>query len=411
VASIKVVVALPAIMLLTWLGVEMGFALRAYAQAKTAADAVALAAAARYPDGHEAALQDALAAAAANNGPNGPVLVQVVDGKAGGGDVLFGDWDEATRQFTPQPEGGRAVRVRVRFAADHPNGPVGLVLGGLFESGPFSVERSSVAVHRPARHTTSLLALDPGSGAISLTGESRLRSEGGVSLASNDARALSVSGYSELVAPIVRIAGDLGPDSEARVEGRIAIGYDVPADPKAAVPLPAWGPGPAQAIGHDNVSLTRVMPGLHAGLVASGGRIVLAPGLHQFDGPIVLSGTAELYLEGATLQLGDFVGVQMTGSSRMVADPMVGLTGWGRTWLLQRGLAAIWQVSESARIDASGRCYAPTTEFVFDGQSKADLGPAILSKLEQFGLAEVDFRERLAELDEEPEPGRASLVR
>jgi len=411
VASIKIVIFLPVVLMLTWLGLEIGLALRAYAQAKVAADAVALAAAARYPDGPEAAVADALTAAAANRGPNGPVVVQVIDGKAGGGDVLFGDWDAQTRQFTPLPEGGPAVRVRVRFAADHPNGPVGLVLGGLFENGPFSIERSSVAVHRPARHTTSLLALEPFAGAVALTAESSLRSAGGVSVASPDARAVSVTGFSELVAPIVRIAGDLDPDSEARIDGRVATDYDVPPDPKAAVPMPPWGVGPALPIGHDNVSLTRVAPGLHAGLQASGGRVVLSAGLHQFDGPIVLSGTAELYLDGATVQLGDFVGMQLTGSSRIAGEPMSGLTGWGRTWALQRGLASTWTISDLASVQVDGRCYAPTTQIALEGAAQLALGPTILYGLDQFGVSEATFDGRLPEIDEDPQPGRAGLVR
>jgi Flp pilus assembly protein TadG len=87
VASVKLIVALPAVLMLSWLSVEIGFALRAYAQAKTAADAVALAAAARYPDGPDAARQDALTAALANKGPNGPVALVLVEGRviAGGG--------------------------------------------------------------------------------------------------------------------------------------------------------------------------------------------------------------------------------------------------------------------------------------------------------------------------------------
>lgn len=411
VASIKVVVALPVVIMLTWLAAEIGLALRAYTQAKTAADAVALAAAARYPDGPEAAVVDALAAASANRGPNGPVVVQVIDGKAGGGDVLFGDWDPETRQFTPLPDGGPAVKVRVRFGADHPNGPVGLVLGGLFDSGPFSVERSSIAVHRPARHTTSLLALDPTAGAVSLTSESRLRSEGGVSVASFDARAVSLVGLSELVAPIVRIAGDLDPDSEARIEGRVVAGYEVPSDPKGAEPLPAWRPGPAAPIGHDNASLTRVAPGLHAGLEASGGRVVLTAGLHQFDGPIVLSGSAELVLEGATIQLGDFVGLQMGGASLVSGEPMAGLPGWGRTWVLQRSLESTWALSEQASIQVEGRCYAPTATVVLEGAARLTLGPSILRGIDLAGVAEARFDGRLPEIDETPQPGRASLVR
>ena len=411
VASVKVIVALPAVLVLSWLSVEIGFALRAYAQAKTAADAIALAAAARYQDGPEAARVDALTAASANKGPNGPLALVLVEGPQGGGDLLFGDWDEATRQFLPNEEGGPAVRARVRFAADHPNGPVGLVLAGLFTSGPFSIERSSIAVYRPARHTTSVLLVDQNPEALELSGTANVRAAGGVSVASTSATAVALTGTSTLVAPIVRIAGDLGTNSEAGIEGRVETGAQVPVDPQAGFALPPWGANPPQPITHDDVSETFVAPGLHAGLTASGGRVVLLPGLHQFAGPIALSGTAELVLDEATIHLGDGLGLELRGSSRLVGDPVTTLAEWGRCWMLQRGARTEWHILDSALLDVAGRCYGPRARLVVDGGAEARVDAAILLGLQAEGTASVRFKRRLPELDLEPEPGRARLVR
>ncbi len=411
VASVKLIVALPAVLMLSWLSVEIGFALRAYAQAKTAADAIALAAAARYQDGPELARTDALTAAFANKGPNGPVALVVVEGPQGGGDLQFGDWDEATRQFLPNEEGGPAVRARVRFAADHPNGPVGLVLAGLFTSGPFSIERSSVAVHRPSRHTTSVLLVDQNPEVLELAGTAEVRSAGGVSIASTSATAVAVSGTSTLIAPIVRIAGDLNTKSEAGIEGRVETGATVPLDPQAGLALPPWGANPPQIIVHDDVGETLVAPGVHAGLTASGGRVVLLPGVHQFAGAIALSGTAVLVLDEATIHLGDGLGLELRGSSRLVGDPVTTLAEWGRCWMLQRGARTEWHLLESARLDVAGRCYGPRARLVVEGAAEARVDAAILLGLQVEGTASVRFERRLPELDLEPEPGRARLVR
>ena len=120
VSTIYVVVVLPVVLMLAWLGLEIGIVVRSANGAKNAADAIALAAAARHADGPDVVRADAMAAAAANRGPNGPVIVQIADGPAGGGDVEFGDWDQDARAFSSNVNGGPAARVTVRFAAGHP---------------------------------------------------------------------------------------------------------------------------------------------------------------------------------------------------------------------------------------------------------------------------------------------------
>ncbi|MEE2895736.1 MAG: pilus assembly protein TadG-related protein, partial [Planctomycetota bacterium] len=69
ISSIKLLVGLPAIILVAWLSIEIGLAYRAVQQATNGADAAALAAAARLPDGWEAMREDAILAASANPGP------------------------------------------------------------------------------------------------------------------------------------------------------------------------------------------------------------------------------------------------------------------------------------------------------------------------------------------------------
>ncbi|MFM9144027.1 MAG: hypothetical protein ACKORL_01295, partial [Phycisphaerales bacterium] len=157
-SSANTVVWLPVIIMMAWLALEVALLYRWAYRAQAAADAGALAAAARYRDGRAAASDDALAAAGASDGPAGPITIDVGDGTSGGEDLEFGTWNEDTRTFSEDPaEGGEAVRVSVRFAPGHPNGAPSLILGGLFTPGGISMTRRSTAVYVPPRHETSML--------------------------------------------------------------------------------------------------------------------------------------------------------------------------------------------------------------------------------------------------------------
>ena len=113
-STATVIIFLPVVLMMAWFGVEIGLAVRSVTSAKFAADAVALAAAARYRDSGTDVRADAQAAAAGNRGPNGPIVVTIGGGPAGGGDVEFGQWDDELRVFTVDSDGGPAVRARHR---------------------------------------------------------------------------------------------------------------------------------------------------------------------------------------------------------------------------------------------------------------------------------------------------------
>ncbi|MFM8872702.1 MAG: pilus assembly protein TadG-related protein [Phycisphaerales bacterium] len=102
-SSANTVVWLPVIIMTAWLALEVALLYRGAYRAQAAADAGALAAAARYRDGRAAASDDALAAAGASDGPAGPITIDVGDGTSGGEDLEFGTWDEDTRTFSEDP--------------------------------------------------------------------------------------------------------------------------------------------------------------------------------------------------------------------------------------------------------------------------------------------------------------------
>ena len=408
-SSANVVVALPVIVMMSWLAVELGLGLRAMEQARAASDSIALAAAARARDGHQAARADALAAAASSRGPNGPVLIEMGTGPGGGGDVEIGSWDDDTRTFTPDPSGGDAVRARVRFAADHPNGTFAPFLSGLFGPTSVAIERTSVAVHVRARHTTSLLLTEPSGVTLALEGAAALDADGGVSVRSSAQPCVTVAGSASLSASVVRAVGFVDAGSLDRIEAAILDGFSAPADPFSATALPALEAGNAIMISHDDLGTTQVAPGVHAAITISGGSVVLMPGLHQFAGSIVVQG-GSLVLQDATVHIQESASLTVTGNGIVSGTP--GLAGdWAGTCIIQRGASSVWVVDTSGSMDVDGILYAPDVSLLASVGAQLVLDSAILRSVAMSGNAQVAFDDDIDALKDTPVPGRARLVR
>ena len=410
-SSANTVVWLPVIIMMSWWALENALLYRWAYRAQAAADAAALAAAARYRDGRETASEDALRAAGATDGPAGAVTIDVGDGTSGGEDLEFGLWDEETRAFTPDPvDGGEAVRVTVRFAPGHPNGAPTMILGGLFTPGGVSITRRSTAVYVPPRHETSMLALATGGAGLSLRGETVVSSRGGVSLATTSSDAAELTTGTRASVAVLRTAGAVGELSEARVDGAVEEGADIPDDPFAVTPLPALDPTRAQDIVVDGSGTTLVPSGVHAGLSAGAGTIVLQPGLHQFTGAIVLGGSAVLELSAATVQLGDGAGISVSDSASIAGIAALSVPGWEGAAVIGRG-AVPWTLESGAVIDVDGMLYAPAVDAEVSGSAVVRAGSAIVRSLALTGTATVLLDGEIAPLETDPVPGRARLVR
>lgn len=406
-----VVVAVPALVLMMWFGVELGIVLRAAGHAKQAADAISLAAAARFADGNDAARADALAAAAANRAPNGTLTVSIGPGPGGGGDVEFGDWDEGTRTFTPSADGGTAVRVTVRFVESHPNGAPKTILPGMLGVGSFGIERTSVAIYNPPRYTTGTLLTGSDPASLWLSGSASLVSLDGVSVASGGVPGARVVDDAVVDVPVLRIAGTIDPDTNPAVTGAVEPQSTIADDPFAQVGLPAIDQSAAVAIVHDDAGVTQVLPGVHSGLSALGGRVVLLPGLHQFSGNVLLSGSAVLELSGATMQLVAGATLALDTAASITGTAGSGLPDLPACWVAQRGAPASWSVSGAASISVDGLCYAPDTAFDANGPSSLSTGSAILASLRMDSTSRAEVTEEIDALRMPVIPGRARLVR
>ena len=410
-SSANTVVWLPVIIMMSWLAVEVALLYRWAYRAQAAADAAALAAAARYRDGREAASEDALSAAGASNGPAGAITIDVGDGISGGEDLEFGLWDEDTRTFTGDPvDGGEAVRVTVRLAPGHPNGAPSMILGGLFTPGGISITRRSTAVYVPPRHETSMLATETLGVGLTMRGTSAVSSRGGISLATTSSPPAELGSGTRASVPVLRTAGAMGDEAEQRLDGALEEGADIPQDPFASSPLPALDPSAAQQIPVNGSGATLVPPGVHAGLAASAGTIVLQPGLHQFVGAIVLDGSAALQLSSATIQLDQGTGISMSGAASLTGTPAASVPGWEGAAVIGRS-AVPWSIEAGAVLDVDGLVYAPAVDAEISGSALVRAASAVFRSLSLSDSAKMALNGEIEALETDPVPGRARLVR
>lgn len=410
-SSILVLLALPVVLLFAWFVLEYARIARYTTRAKTAADAIALAAAARCADGWEVARNDASVVAAANRGPNGVLTLVVDDGPGGGGDLEFGEWDEVARSFAPNPtEGGSAVRVTVRFAPDHPNGALAPVLGGLFGISPISIERSSVAVYRPPTNTTSLLLSEAAGSSLSLSGTASIRGRGGIGHPGAGPASLAVGASAFLDVPVVRFAGTADPGVASRVSGSIQEGATIPGDPFASSGQPAIVVGAGEAIVLDS-DLVHVAPGQHAALVASSGTIVLDPGLHQFEGGISLSGSASLQLANATVQLAQGAPLSISGTASLRGTCQSGVAQWNGFAVIQQAGPSNWSIQGAGSIEVDGVLLSPgASVHASDSANLRARSAVVHSVLLQDG-SRLRLTSDIPEVALPTEPGRARVVK
>ncbi len=393
------------------MAVEIGIVIRSANKAKTAADAIALAAAARYADGPEVVRADALAAAATNIGPNGPIVVLIPEGPAGGGDVQFGVWDEDFSAFSSNQNGGPAARVTVRFAADHPNGAPSFIFNGFFNLSPVTLERTSIAVYNPPRHITSLLAVaDSGTG-IDMEGSARISARGGVTVASDSQLAVRLVGGARMEVPIVRVPGTIDETSSTHIDGTIKNQTDIPDDPFADFAMPVITAGLVESTDHDGMGFTRLAPGVHPDLVSTGGNIILDPGLHQFVGGISLSGSAVLELDAATIQLVEGAAISLADSSSIIGKGSDILQSWPDHWVVQRGGSAEWRIADTAVLAVDGHCYAPNSSVTISDGAQVSMRSAVVNAVTASSVAKLRLDGEIDALREQVVPGRARLVK
>jgi hypothetical protein len=270
--------------------------------------------------------------------------------------------------------------------------------------------RRSTAVFVPPRHETSMLATATAGTGLSLRGTSSVSTRGGISLATTSSDAVELTSGARVSVAVLRTAGAIDDDSEMRLDGALEEGADIPQDPFASSPLPALDPSAAQEIPLNGSTATLVPPGVHSGLAASTGTIVLQPGLHQFVGAIVLDGSAALQLSSATVQLDHGASLVVSGSASLTGTPSASVPGWAGAAVIGRG-GTPWAIEVGALVDVDGLVYAPEADVEISGSAMVRAGSTILRTLSLADLAMLTLDGEIDALETDPVPGRARLVR
>lgn len=393
-STVYFLLALPTMILFTWLGVEIGLVIRAAGHAKIASDAIALAAASRSFEGFETSRSDALLAASINRGPNGPIVITMPEDNSG--DVRRGTWNGATRTFLPDPDSFQAFQATVTFGPGTANGSPGIILPGLFRLIDYELVRRSVAIPLSIVDGPSVGIAGAG---LRMSGSSVLRSAGYVDVSLANSGTLDLRGQSFVDAPRLR-SDVVVPDQVAdAVSGEIEGTTTLFTDPYLALPPPE----PQETIISSGEAGSAILdPGLHPdGLEVANRRVTLAPGLHQFagDGLSILGG-GTVVLDRATIQLMDSQSaLRLRGTGRLEGRAMTD-GPWAEVAVLAPLEGPPWLLQQDSTIDVRGDVYAPTRDLSVRDRARLSCGAAILGGLDLDQRAVVGFEGAILSGDE-----------
>lgn len=261
-----------------------------------AADAAALAAAARLPD--TSAATDVALAYVEKNMPAAQ-YGRVLDPA----DVEFGLWDPKTRAFTPQSGTATAVRVTTRLSEQNENA-VGTFFAGILGRRSIDVAASAIAGRGGA---PCVIALDPAAkGSTTLKTNAAIEATGcGVQVNSTTNAALNISGSSSIDASDVCVGGTVSRANSATTTPEPREHCPGQADPLANLQPPSYS-----GCDHGLMILKDVVKTLSPGVYCAGiqitgtSDITLAPGTYVLlNGPLMVASTAKLSGENVSIYL------------------------------------------------------------------------------------------------------------
>ncbi len=401
-SSVLFAVAIPPFLMLIWACVEIGNVTFSGTRARSGADGIAVAAAARYWTGREDAIADANAVALAS----GISLVASTQGTTG--DVQFGDWDPASQTFTPRESGGRAVRAVVRYADGHPNGPLQSVLPDPLGPGNIDVSRAAIAVYCPQRDRVSMMILGSFQTLLTLTESGSLSMESMIFM-QGDGSSIWSQPTSSIRSPAIELSGPLNsfqthPNFDAEVYGEVTF----PGDPYAATPLPE--PGTITPV-IGNGGVVTIPNGTHNGFSSETEQFVFAPGDHIMVGSIALSGNASITLNNARIVLTANTSLTLSGNVTLIGEPPTGPPVSSSAWIASRAADAVVTIEQQAAVNVSGMIYAPESLVEVSGAATLECDTAIVGAFAVRDTATATITDRILSLDRTPQPGRARLVK
>ena len=224
---------------LAGLALDTGYVFVTGHQLQNAADAAALAGAARVKFNTTAAKTDAVNTAATNKAAGANVQLDSTN------DILVGSFNRTTHTFTAGGSPTNAVWVQARRTSGSPGGPVSLFFGPMFGITTSNVSRTATAMSG-GTFSAGLVVLDPSrSSSIGLNGTPDINIQnGGIIVDSSSSSAVSLNGNASIEATQLRIVGNYSGGGNSHLPSKIYTGIYPVSDPLAAVPArrraPIW---------------------------------------------------------------------------------------------------------------------------------------------------------------------------
>jgi Flp pilus assembly protein TadG len=225
----------------------------------------------------------------------------------------------------------------------------------------------------------SLIVLDPsGSGALTVTGGSNLKSTGAVQVNSSSPTAVNVNNGADINAA-VNIVGGKTVAAGSAINGTVTSGVSSVNDPFSSIATPSAPSATTTPLsGYKGYGAFTMQPGLYSGSVSlgNGGTFTMQPGLYYIQGGnFSIANGATLSGSGVTIYI-DNTNVSGTsspgtinfqgGTTSTLTAPTSG-TYQGMVYFQNRSSATTPQFGNGATIKLTGAFYAPDASLTFTG--------------------------------------------
>lgn len=355
--ALTIGLALPVLIGMVALGMEIGFLLYKQRQMQAVADAAALGGATALQSGHP----DLRIEARGISGALG-----FIDGSADGTTVTVNN------PPLSGPRLGSPVAVEVIVAQ-----PQKLSLASLFYAGPFAVGGRAVAITGSGSYCLLQLNVGSAGGFAMSNGAVANLMQCGLAVDSTDQAALALTGGAQLNAQSVAVSGGASVNNGASINPSSALKTAQPnvPDPYAGVAMPSYsgcGNGNAKSYGWGTWTLS---PGVYCNGVSfnNGAAVTMTPGVYVIDrGTFDVGGGANLTGAGVTIVLTSSTGsgyanvLIANGATVTLGAPTAGTTA-GLLFFGDRQAPASTtsNLGGGASINFTGAVYLPSQKLIF----------------------------------------------
>lgn len=393
---------------LAGLGIDWAYVTLTKSQLQAAADAAALAGVQKLAQGQTAINNTAVNIASLNKAAKSSVTV------VPGVDVLVGQFDTNTLQFTVTSSSPNAVKVVARRTSGSPGGPVPLLFGPAFGVTTAGASAQAIAMIQSGNGSAGLLVLSPkASGAINIPGGESVTVQGGnIQVNSSSSKAVIIPGSGHLTANNVNIVGGYSFSNNGGTSSPLHTGA-------ASVPDPLAGIAPPTVTNNmGGVSLSEgamtISPGYYPNGISLNGssRLTMNPGIYNIGGTgLKLTSSSRLTAAGVMIYLSGNAPLNLNGNGPVLItppDPVAYPQYAGISIFQDRADTATDSITGTSTFQVDGAIYLPSAPVTLPGSGGTFGAQLIVNTLNipGSGTMQINFANGTKPLL----PSRAALV-